>query len=166
MNGARYMLTWRPIGVRVMVATVASTLAFVAFNTGFAPLGAACIAVALGCLLPNVRDRTRDGMRAGAPPSLAWWVVAASGILLRGIASELGLIARLGSTLNIMSVMMFATVMLLPVATPHRRRVARRADGVALRCTNCGYDMEGVPGAVCPECGEDCGLGGSESAAA
>lgn len=37
--------------------------------------------------------------------------------------------------------------------------VPRRADGVALRCTKCGYDMEGVRGAVCPECGEDCGTG-------
>lgn len=34
--------------------------------------------------------------------------------------------------------------------------VPRRADGVAAKCTKCGYDMEGVPGAVCPECGTNC----------
>lgn len=39
------------------------------------------------------------------------------------------------------------------------RAIARRADGVATRCTKCAYDMEGVPGAVCPECGQDCGAG-------
>ena len=38
--------------------------------------------------------------------------------------------------------------------------VPRRADGVAAKCTKCGYDMEGVLGAVCPECGTDCGFKG------
>ncbi len=48
------------------------------------------------------------------------------------------------------------TLGVLPIF--RRRPTARRADGVALRCTRCGYDMTGTPGPVCPECGEDCGL--------
>lgn len=153
----RYVITWRPIVVRAIVALIGGSTVALGYKMGVELILAAGFAMLLGCLIPSVRDVRRDGARSGALPSREWWLVVAAAVLIRGLASELGLLARLGDTMNAVLVLTFATAMLMPVSGPRLLWGARRADGIAARCPRCRYDMNGVPGAACPECGQDCG---------
>ncbi len=155
----RYVITWRPIETRVIVALSAFGLTILACAGGAGHLGLLCIGTAFGCMVPSIRDIRRDTTRKGSPPSLAWFATCACAAVVVVLAREVGMRgAQDVDMLLAFLIVMFLTVMLLPVEPPVARDVPRREDGVALQCTKCGYDMEGVPGAVCPECGEDCGL--------
>ena len=141
-----------------MVALSALVLTILACAGGAALLGFLCAGAMLGCMLPSVRDIRRDETRKDSPPSAAWFALCACAAVVVVLARKVMMRgAHEGDMLLAFLIVVFLTVMLLPVAPPVARDVPRRADGVAAKCTKCGYDMEGVPGAACPECGQDCG---------
>jgi hypothetical protein len=165
----RYIITWRPFGVRVVVAAVGLLPALVCLpGTGgrggvdkwielASILGAGMFVGAI--FVPGMRDSDRDLTRATARPGTWWWVAVAGIAVLLAVASQVRVLNWTDAQPRVLwgvAIAALTTGLAMPVRTPRKRRVPRRADGVALRCTNCGYDMEGVPGAVCPECGEDC----------
>lgn len=127
--------------------------------SGVPEIGFLGVGVVLGCLAPSVRDARRDATRARGTSSVAWLGVVLLSTLIAVVSHVpiLGQDSEGARSRAAMAIAFVTTVMLMPVEAPKVKPVARRADGVALRCTQCGYDMEGVPGAVCPECGADCG---------
>ncbi len=153
----RYIITWRPFGPRLLVALIALILTILACGGG-SVIGTLSAGVAFGCVLPTVRDTRRDQTRQGSGTSAMWLAIFMLGTACLVVARQWRVFGDTDGDLPLVFLyVVFTTVMFMPVAPPPTRIVPRRADGVALRCTKCGYDMEGVPGAVCPECGQNCG---------
>lgn len=119
--------------------------------------GALAVSVLLGATAwwnSGLSWRARDGMNA----------LVYSGCQCDDCIRAFGLVARSTGgprgnfTAEIIGTVAVATAVVgLRGLSRTSEPVPRRADGVARRCTKCGYDMEGVPGAVCPECGQHCG---------